>query len=195
MPHPSDVRLPRQLLAHLHQSAARAGERRSTLTDALTALATDLQDAVSGYVGVALTVVHGGQPVVLSTVPPGQVLTVSTTLGFPLRLLSPDFEAGGRAVFYSTVPGSLVDLAADLRHVLSPDAAPHAPRPELDADLPPVRTSSGIAGLDELATVNRAVGILLEQGHDPDTGLDLLRRRALAAGVPVHVVAAELLQT
>ena len=194
MPLPSDVRLPRHLLVHLHQLAAGVGGRPSTLTDPLTALATDLQEAISGYVGIALTVVRGGQPVVVTAVHPGQVETVTTSLGLPLRLLSPEFEAGGRAVFYSSTRGSLVDLAADLRHALSPHAARHAPAPELDADLPPAGTSSGITGLNELATVNRAIGILLEQGHDPDSGLHLLRRRALAAGVPVHVVAAELMQ-
>ncbi|GAA1430525.1 hypothetical protein GCM10009616_15340 [Microlunatus lacustris] len=194
MPLPVDAHVPRELVAHLHRFAAGADEHPATLTGTLTALSADVQDAVSGYAGFALTVVHGGQPVVLSTVRAGQAHAVTTSLGLPLQLLSAELEAGGRAVFYSTTPGSLVDLAADLCHVLCPATAPHAPAPELDADLPPTRTSSGIAGLDELATVNRAVGVLLEQGHDPDTGLELLRRRALVAGVPVHVVAAELLQ-
>lgn len=195
MPIPSDVRIPRDLLSHLHQLAAGAGEQPSAVADALTALATDLRDTVSGYVGVALTLVHGGQPVVVTAVSPGQVETVATSLGLPLRLLSPGFEVGSRAVFYSTTPGSLVDLAADLRHVLSPGAAAHAPVPELDVDLPAARARSGISGLNELAAVNRAIGVLLEQGHDPDSGLDLLHQRALAAGVPVHVVAAELLRS
>lgn len=165
------------------------------LSDVLAGLITDLQDAVSGYAGVALTVVQAGQPVILSTVPAAAVETVRTSLGLSLPLLSPDFEDGGRVVLYSTTPGSLVDLAADLRHVLSPAAAPDAPAPELDADLPPATTSSWIDGLTELATVNRAIGILLEQGHDPDSGLELLRRQAVAAGVPVHVVATELLES
>lgn len=194
VPLPDDLRLPRDLLTHLHQLASGAGEQQTTLAESLTALASDLQDTVSGYVGVALTLVHGGQPVVVTALSHGETETVTTSLGLPLRLLSADFEVGSRAVFYSTTAGSLVDLAADLRHVLRPDAAAHASVPELDVDLPLARVSSGISGLNELAAVNRAIGMLLEQGHDPDSGLHLLRRRARAAGVPVHVVAAELLR-
>ena len=188
--------LPRTLLAHLHQLAADVDDRPTALTGALTNLATDLGHAVSGYAGVTVTVVQGGHPVVITALVPDRVATVATSLGLPLRLLTPACEDGSRAVFYSATPGSLVDLAADLRHVLSSVATPRSPllAPELDVDLPPVRTSSGVSGLTELATINRAVGVLLEQGHDPDAALVLLRQRARVTGVPVHVVAAELLR-
>jgi hypothetical protein len=46
----------------------------------------------------------------------------------------------------------------------------------LDADLPPPTTMSGLIGLDELSTVNRAVGILVDQGHHPNQAHATLRR-------------------
>ena len=39
----------------------------------------------------------------------------------------------------------------------------------LDADLPPPTTMSGLVGLDQLTTINRAVGMLIDQGHHPNT--------------------------
>jgi hypothetical protein len=63
----------------------------------------------------------------------------------------------------------------------------------LDADLPPPTTQSGLAGLDERSTIDRALGILIDQGHHPDGARATLRRHAAAAGVEPHVYAARLL--
>jgi hypothetical protein len=38
----------------------------------------------------------------------------------------------------------------------------------LDADLPPPTTMSGFVGLDQLTTINPAVGMLIDQGHQPN---------------------------
>ena len=57
----------------------------------------------------------------------------------------------------------------------------------LDADLPPLTTSSGLAGLDERSTINRALGVLIDQGHHPDGAHATLRRHAAAAGVEPHL--------
>jgi hypothetical protein len=108
-------------------------------------------------------------------------------------LLSHRHQTGGRAVFYSVTRGAFVDLAAVLRHGLSRGRPTVRLQPELDVDLPPRRTTSGITGLTELALIHQATGVLIEKGHDPDGVLGVLQAEAVTAGVAVHVIAASLL--
>ena len=63
----------------------------------------------------------------------------------------------------------------------------------LDADLPPTSLESGLAGLGHLSTINRAVGLLIDQGHHPDTALAVIHHHATKAGVEPHIYAAQLL--
>jgi hypothetical protein len=65
---------------------------------------------------------------------------------------------------------------------------------ELDADLPPISRTSGLTGLAELTVLNRAIGILVDQGHDIEQAHQLLRREAAAAGVEQHIYAAQILR-
>jgi hypothetical protein len=58
-----------------------------------------------------------------------------------------------------------------------------APVVRLDLDLPVPETGSGVRGFDELATINRAAGLLIERGHDPESVLETLRARASSAGL------------
>ena len=64
----------------------------------------------------------------------------------------------------------------------------------LDADLPPPTTISGLVGLDELTAINRAVGILIDQGQHPNQAHAALLGHAAAAGVEPHIYAAGLLR-
>ena len=64
----------------------------------------------------------------------------------------------------------------------------------LDVDLPPPTTISGLVGLDGLTVINRAVGILIDQGHDPNQAHAALLGHAAAAGVHPLVYAARLLR-
>ena len=63
----------------------------------------------------------------------------------------------------------------------------------LDADVPPTTTRSGIIGLDERSTIDRAVGVMIDHGHNPDRAHATLRRQAAAGGVEPHIYAAGLL--
>jgi hypothetical protein len=116
-------------------------------------------------------------------------------------------------VFYAATPGAFSDLAADLGYALhAPTTTSDPAIPDdiggdgaqdmrsdrqlpivLDADLPPPTVVSGLTGLEDLSAINRAVGILIEQGHHPDRAHDTLRRHAAAAGIAPHRYAALLL--
>lgn len=183
----------------------------------LAALVTALRAAVPSYRGMYLTVVEGDQPVSLSAFHSTEDGAITTSLRLPFAALAPGFHVGSRVVFYATSPGAFVDLAADLGHAL------HAPiifdglKPRLtespngdgqhsdghrnghesivlDADLPPATLVSRLTGLDDVSTINRAIGILIDQGHHPDKAHATLHRHAVTAGVEPHIYAARLLR-
>jgi hypothetical protein len=64
----------------------------------------------------------------------------------------------------------------------------------LDADLPPTTTRSGLTGLNERSTIDRAVGVMIDHGHHPDRAHATLRRQAAAAGVEPQIYAAGVLR-
>jgi hypothetical protein len=171
----------------------------SGLTADVTALVATLDEAVSGYAGLRLTLVHDGHPVEVTAMPaPARGAPVVTSLRVPLPPISDALEEGGQLVVWSSVPGALVDLAADIGYVLHDrtDGAggDHPSSVALDDDLPSPGATSGVRGLDELATVHRATGLLIGQGHDPRSAHDLLRRRAAEEGLSSHELADRLLR-
>lgn len=154
----------------------------------MTALVVALRAAVSSYCGLDLTVHDVAHPVSLTSfLPAADDEEIATSLRLPLASVSSRFDSRSRVILYATTPGAFVDLAADLRHVLR---APTV----LDADLPPRTVVSGLTGLSEMSTINRAVGMLIEQGHHPDVAHATLVRDAGAAGVDTHIYAARLLR-
>ena len=64
----------------------------------------------------------------------------------------------------------------------------------LDADLPPPTTRSGLSGVEERSVIDRAIGVIIGQGHHPDSALATLHRNADAAGVEPHIYARRLLR-
>jgi hypothetical protein len=48
----------------------------------------------------------------------------------------------------------------------------------VDADLPLTVPESGLTGLDELSTINHAIGRLIPQGHSPEKADATLHRGA-----------------
>ncbi|SDT10202.1 hypothetical protein SAMN04488543_3036 [Friedmanniella luteola] len=145
-----------------------------------------------GHAGLRLTVVHSGHPVTLTAVTAERAEATRTSLGLPLPLLSPAYEPGGKAAFYSTVPGAFVDLAADLTYVLDRSRT-RAVTIELDGDLPLVTSGVLVTGLEDLAALNRAAGILIARGQDPGTAPQALRTRAGVAGLTPLAYAHRLL--
>jgi hypothetical protein len=194
-----DVEVSARLTAQLGRVALGILSDRTSLVEDLSTLVVTLATSVSGYAGLQLTVVHTGHPVRLTTlVPPHPDRSVVTSLRLPLSPVASAFEDGGRLVLWSTVPGALVDLAADLAYVLRDPrdeaVARASPVVELDVDLPMPDAESGVDGLDELATIHRAAGFLIEQGHDPTTVHDTLRAAASANGLTSYAWAERLLR-
>jgi hypothetical protein len=65
---------------------------------------------------------------------------------------------------------------------------------ELDVDLPPRSRVSELTGLAELTVLNRAIGMLVAQGHDIEQAHQVLRRDAAAARVEPHIYATRILR-
>ena len=181
-----------------------------TAIDAVGALSRDLHLAVRSHLGWQLIL----PPIALTVFAPGVVRSdIGASLHLPLDALNgstqlgrPDPEAaprGGAVTFYASKPGAFVDLAADVSYALEvtdPDArrtnqTVPASGIRLDQDLEPTTLTSGLVGAAVVSTVNRAIGVLIARGYEPDQAQDELSRRATHAGVGVLVSAAQLLRT
>jgi hypothetical protein len=203
------VGIPTALFNQLAQFANSVGLDAEILHLPLTNLVADLRAVIPSYRGLQVTILFSDQPVTLTELIPQQTDgAVTTSLQVPLSLLGPGHDEGSRIIFYASTPGAFVDLAADLGYVLkaavrtdhldgaASDAAPYAELPislVLDGDLSPDLADSGLTGLPELSSINRALGILIDRGHNAGDAYDILRLEATAAGVATHVFAARKL--
>jgi hypothetical protein len=187
------------------------GEDDQDLEDTLVALTMALRSTAASYCGLQLTIFENQWPVTLSAFADGEDGPVGTSLRLPLGLVS-SVDGDSRVVFFAGNPGALTDLAADLSHALggipveqstpAPDGMDlgvthvdgHRKVIELDVDLPPLSHVSGLTGVAELTVLNRAIGMLMAQGHGIEQAHQVLRREAAAAGVEPHVYAARVLR-
>ena len=213
--------LPAVVLAHIHDLATSIGDDDRDMSDALVALTTALLSTASSYCGFQLTVVDNEWPVTLAAFTDGHDVPVAihaggvrfleASLHLPLGLVSPTIDGESRVVFYAGVPGAFTDLAADLSHALGgvsvdqrssaadgadpgePGVDGHRKVIMLDADLSPISRASGLTGLADLTVVNRAIGMLVDQGHDIEQAHQLLRRDAAAEGVEPQTYAARII--
>jgi hypothetical protein len=211
------VDLPAALLAHLQDLTASIGQDDQDLDDTLAVLTAALHSTATTYCGFQLTIVENRWPVTLTAFADGhdadgQDVPVGTSLRLPLALISPTADTESRVVFFAVTPGAFTDLAADLSYALGgvpvDSALPAVDGVdqrgtrvdgqrraiELDVDLPPRSRVSGLTGLAELTVLNRAIGILVAQGHDVEQAHHVLRRKATAAGVEQHIYAARILR-
>jgi hypothetical protein len=181
------------------------------LDTSLAAFTAAIETAVPSYVGLQMMIGQDGHPVTLTRIAPHH--TAKTSLRLPLRILGPRFDDESRVTLYAATAGAFVDLAADLSYALhlptctarstdvgSSDADDQQRsrvgtdrRIILDADLLPSPLASGVSGLSELSTINRAIGVLIGHGQHPDHAVDTLRRGAFRDGLEPHSYAARLL--
>jgi hypothetical protein len=198
------VDLPTDLAASLRDLAESIGAGDDNLSGSVVALVEDVRTAVSSYQGLRLTLVLDGWSVTLTAFADIDGQRPATSLRVGLTDLGPGFDPQSRIVFYAGTPGAFVDLSADLDYVHRlgrPDTAyaadgnrdGHHPAVRLDIDLPPESVVSGISGLGEYATINRAVGVLIGRGHPPDRVHSLLRHGAATEGLALPDYAARLL--
>lgn len=196
---------------HLSALTDGVGTEHESLTDTLATLVADLRAAVSSYSGLRLTLVRDGWPVTLTAFPGADGKPPATSLRVTLSTLGGGFEPDSEIVLYARTPGAFVDLAADLAYLdrrgrtpypahrsgegnTPVDAGRHPAGPALDGDLPPVSVVSGLSGMLEYSTINRAVGVLMWRGQTTNQALGTLRREATAGGLSVPGYAALLLE-
>lgn len=180
--------LPTTLAFHVREFVDGLGLDSDDPTDALTGLAEELDAAVSAYLGLRLSLVLDGWPVTLTAFPTFAGRRPVTSLRVNLSSFGRGFEPASQIVFYAGIPGTFVDLAADLAYL-------HGRTPvALDVELPPPTVVPGFTGLAEYATINRALGVLLARGQDLDDARAALLRGASATGMDVAGHAARLLQ-
>jgi hypothetical protein len=202
LPRSITLEIPRGLLVSLGDLSTGIGADDHPVDELLDALVRELGKAVASYRGLQLTISSNGFPVVLTAfADDGHDGAVATSLRVPLAVLESGFAGESRIVFYAGTPGAFVDLAADLEFALSRGAstpvraessAPPAIR--LDADPAPETRDMNLSGVTELSTIDRAVGVMIDQGHHPDDAYETLRRHAARAGMEPHTLAARLLQ-
>jgi hypothetical protein len=152
----------------------------------LRAFAVGTSAAVDSYLGLMMTLVIDGESFTLTTMDP---VAVGTSLRLPLNVLC-DVELGSVLVLYASRPGAFVDLAADIGFTLglAPDVV------TLDHDLSPTSDLAGLSGLSEMSDVNQAIGILIEQGHLPDSARDELHHMAARTQTTLHAAAEKLIR-
>lgn len=163
----------------------------SAVVAPLAALVHDAGLAVLSYRGLRLVLLDHDHAVTLSVFEhPVGVADCVTSLRVPLDALS-NADPGSSLTLYAGLPGAFVDLSADLSYALGlADRLVIV----LDADLPPLSVASGIDGLAEGSTINRAVGLLIERGHEPADAHRELGRLAASTGATSFVVAGALLR-
>ena len=196
--------LPTELASRLCDLAESIGVGNDrALADSLTTLTADLRSAVSSYLGLRLTLVLDGWPVILTAFGDTDGARPVTSLRLALTSVDPGFHPESRIVLYAGTPGAFVDLAADVGYLERVDELGsaaggsrdgHQPAVALDADLPPLSVSSGLSGLGEYMVINQAVGVLIERGHSPDHARAALRRDAAMDGLDLPDHAARLIE-
>lgn len=144
----------------------------------LRALNADLSLAVASYVAMTVTVGVDGHRVGFTVARDndGNDARPAASLLVPLSSTA-EGEADAALLLYATTAGAFVDLSADVSHALGLELSDLV----LDAHLDEfeIRSSAaGMTGLEALAIVNQALGVLLERGHTPDEARAELQRLA-----------------
>ncbi|MDQ2751226.1 MAG: hypothetical protein ABI775_00230 [Pseudonocardiales bacterium] len=156
------------------------------LESVLQSLDAELRGAVGSYVGLTITIAAEEHRISFTTTGPDA--SAGTSLRIPLDAVAGS-QTGSTLVLYAATPGAFVDLAADLAWVLEVKPTLLV----LDQHLALPTPTAGVAGLREHATINRAIGALIESGLPPELARAELRRRAAVDGGDVPTAAGRIL--
>jgi hypothetical protein len=184
------------LLDHLDRLLADVGGPPADLSRSLDALLTSLNTTIPSFTGLIVNVQRHSHPVTLTALDRWDGRAAATSLRWTIPHPGTDGETS--LTLYAGRAGAFVDLAADLGYLLRgrphlTDGRPAEDLIRLDRDLPPPSLSSGITGLEELSTINRATGVLIERGAHPQQAMRDLARHAAAAGLDHYTYARTLL--
>jgi hypothetical protein len=198
------VDLSAALIAHIHTLMIDVGDARG-VAQTVELLSADLKRAVSSYLGFQLALVEHGHPLTLTVFDSAvQPDLIDASLRLTLSGLGvAGADPASSISFYAGTAGAFVDLAADLGYALRTVSAaaagqepsrPHHGEPAISVDSPvqPTTVESGLTGAADLSLINRAIGILIGHGHQPDEAHQVLIRAAATAGVTITVFAARL---
>jgi hypothetical protein len=155
-------------------------EQPVELEKSLTALTEAVKSAAPSYRGLALTLIIDKQPVTVTSAELGNTSDIATSLRLSLAWI-PSLNADSRITFYASTPGTFVDLAADLAFALDSDL-------RLDEDIPSALVSD-LTGVGRLSAINKAVGVLINHGHTPDSAQRELRYMADATPCSIQKAA------
>jgi hypothetical protein len=153
------------------------------LATRLQSFDADLRGAVSSYLGLTVTIALDEHEIAFSMNEHAD--EIRTSLRIPLTAVAGN-DVGSSVVLYAAVAGAFVDLAADIGFALAMDAS----RLLLDEHLVPRIPVGAIIGLRAQATINRAIGVLIERGYTPEWARAELRGHA-RAGVSDMVASAQ----
>lgn len=160
------------LAAHLAALTASIDEPELDFGRQLDLFTAEVRAVVPSYRGMRLTVNVHGQPITLTHRDSDSANGIHTSVLVPLTDTASSAEQT-TLILWAAAPGAFVDLAADISHLLGVPLAAL----ELDAH----RASStigvsGIDGIDDLAVVNQAIGVLIARGATPECAAAELRR-------------------
>lgn len=176
------MQLPRSLLAQLDSLSAGFDADGTDLHAILEVLIDDLAEAVPSFTGLTATMRVNGVAVTFTALAPHAQSTSRASMLLPTA----DGDSGHSLVFYATSPGAFAELAADARAASGLDG-----RIVVDGHLPPPAHSDG---LDEMAEINQAIGVLIEAGHSPAEATAELERRATDTGASRRQIATDILR-
>lgn len=178
----------RELATALRDLLAVADHDQSFVAGPLPVLTAHLTEAIASYLGLQVLLTEVGHPFRLTSfLRPGTSHPVGTSIEIPLTAIGLR-DQSGKITFYAHQPGAFVDLAADLNYALGlDDRIIHVDDAPGDVD-----STSGIDGLNEISTINRALGVMIARGTPPDEALATLQREAARNGVTVYVEASAI---
>jgi hypothetical protein len=180
------VDLSTALAADLASLSSALQDPDGSLEDRLALFADELRASFGSYLGLTITLAVDGHQISFSLTQ--RVAEAMTSLCIPLPEVAGS-EPGSCLVLYAATPGAFVDLAADLAWTLGVDPAALV----LDQHLAVPGSSNVVSGLQEHAVINQAIGVLIEDGHTPESGRTELRRRADLEDVALAVSAQQVL--
>jgi hypothetical protein len=157
------------------------------IAHSLQQLALVAAAAIPSYHGLSVVVPQSDPPFILTTLADGvNAGDIRTSLQVLLPTKGPGHDAATVAVIlYASVPGTFVDLAADLAWLTE------QPTSEITLDghlTVPAATDIG-AQLHAASAINQAIGVLIGRGYSPDQAHRHLDTQATTNRIDRHAAA------